>query len=292
MSNVDVIDWKLIGTCNLRCLHCYGPPKAERALPFEDLIKIVKVFGILRPEWVVLTGGEPLLVSGIGELMAELSKLGIKIALSTNSYFFRRHQEVIEKHVSSLNIPLDGSTPEIHALSRMDTRSFHSFFDVLEHYNRDPSKKPELLRVGSVYSAANQNDFLAMAELLRPFQAIIHSWKIYELIEYEFQPELRKPIVHVRDTFERAMRRLKAGISPEFAKKLKIAAATQRDKAYFMVNPRGYLVLPTDVGGVTFEKPLGSVLLEPLSELICKWQMAILANNYYGNHGLHYTSEE
>ena len=29
---IKAIDWKLIGTCNLRCLHCYGPPKTERVL--------------------------------------------------------------------------------------------------------------------------------------------------------------------------------------------------------------------------------------------------------------------
>ena len=69
---ISIIDWKLLGTCNLRCLHCYGPPKSERELPFDDLIKIINKFPKLGVEWVVLTGGEPLLVKNIERVMEHI----------------------------------------------------------------------------------------------------------------------------------------------------------------------------------------------------------------------------
>jgi len=90
--NIDTVDWKLIGTCNLRCLHCYGPPKTERALPHDQLLEIIEKFKDLKVKTVVLTGGEPLLVQNIGEIMKILYESNITIALSTNTSFFSRFE--------------------------------------------------------------------------------------------------------------------------------------------------------------------------------------------------------
>ncbi len=198
------INW--VGTCNLRCLHCYGPLKKEKPLPLEKLLTLISKFQELKLSWVVITGGEPLIVPNIDIVMRTLKQTGVKIALSTNSTFFRRFQTLIEECVSSLNIPLDGSTPQIHAASRMDERSFHTFFDVLEHYRHCPERKPEILRIGSVYSKATHGDFVAMARLLEPYAHLIDTWKIYEIIDDEFQPEPRHPIMYEQNTSEKKWR--------------------------------------------------------------------------------------
>lgn len=287
---IDVIDWKLIGTCNLRCLHCYGPPKSERALPLEQLLEVVSRFAEINPPWVVLTGGEPLIVPRIDSVMRRLKAAGIRIALSTNSSFFRRHQAVIEACVASLNIPLDGSTPRIHAASRADETSFHTFFDVLGYYRDYPERKPEILRVGTVYSKATRGDFVAMARLLEPFAAIMDTWKIYEIIDYEFQPELRRPILHEHGTFGEEMADLLRNTS--LAPKILLASAHSRDRAYFMVNPRADVVVPTSKNGVTYESIVGNLLATPVLEIITTWQQHITPDNYYLNHRLHYHKTE
>lgn len=283
---LDIVDWKLIGTCNLHCLHCYGPPKSEKSLPLEQLLTIISKFQEMNLEWVVVTGGEPLVVPDISTVMKRLKEVGVKIALSTNSTFFRRFQELIEECVSSLNIPLDGSTPQIHAASRMDEKSFHTFFDILEFYRLYPERKPEILRVGSVYSKVTRGDFVAIARLLEPYITVIDSWKIYEIIDYEFQPELRKPIMHEHDIFGEEM----AGLLGQtvLAPKVNIASATSRDKAYFMVNPRGDVVVPTDKEGTTYEIPVGNLLTMPLEQIVVNWQQSIISVNYYLNHHIHY----
>lgn len=283
---IDIVDWKLIGTCNLRCLHCYGPLKKEKPLPLEQLLTLISKFEELKLSWVVITGGEPLIVPNIDTVMRTLKQVGVKIALSTNSTFFRRFQKLIEECVSSLNIPLDGSTPQTHAASRMDEKSFHTFFDVLEHYHHCPERKPEILRVGSVYSKATHGDFVAMAQLLEPYARLIDTWKIYEIIDYEFQPELRQPIMHEHDTFGEEMAKLLE--QTDLAPKITLAPAKSRDKAYFMVNPRGDVVVPTDKGGMTYEIPIGNLLTMPLAEVVANWQQYIAPDNYYLNHRLHY----
>ncbi len=283
---IDTVDWKLIGTCNLRCLHCYGPPKTERALPAEQLLEIIEKFKALKVKTVVLTGGEPLLVPSIGEVMRTLYEENMTIALSTNTSFFSRYEGEIGKYVSSLNIPLDGSTSEIHAKSRVDRNTFFSCLEVLRHYKTKPSEKPRLLRVGTVYSKATSGDFLAIAQLLQPFIEVINTWKIYELIDYEFQQDLRQSIIHETSAFEAEMAELLQ--KSDFGSKIMIAPASARDKAYFMVNPKGMVVIPTNINGVTHEVAVGDILKDPLDDLAGQWFQKINTGNYQENHGQHY----
>jgi MoaA/NifB/PqqE/SkfB family radical SAM enzyme len=285
---VDIIDWKLIGTCNLQCKHCYGPPKTEKALPLDTLLTLVIKFEELGAKWVVLTGGEPLIVLGIDQVIRQLRCSGMKVALSTNTSFFHRHQRTIEDYVSSLNIPLDGSTPEIHAQSRKDQRSYHTFFEVLRYYRDYPQVKPILLRVGTVYSMATSGDFLAMAKVLEPFAEVIDTWKIYELIEHKLQRDLRQPLIHKHGMFEREMKTLIDNTS--LAPKIMLAPASSRDQAYFMVNPKGQVVVPTTIQGIMGDVVIGDLLNIPLTEIIEKWKTHIIVDNYYTNHR-HYNDE-
>jgi MoaA/NifB/PqqE/SkfB family radical SAM enzyme len=281
-TQIDVIDWKLIGACNLHCLHCYGPPKTENSLPFSKLERIIDQLKMLRPSWVVLTGGEPLLVPRIGEVMRLLNSRDIQIALSTNASFFKRHQEAIERYVSSLNLALDGSTPEIHARSRQDTSTYHACFAILNHYHQHPERKPQLLRVGTVYSRATQGDLISIARILEPFAEIIGTWKIYELIEYAIQQDLRAPLIHDSKEFEQETARLLESTS--FAPKIMLASAAQRDKAYFMINPKGIVVLPIEEHGVTSERPLGNMLTDDLSKIVERWGKTVAHRKYTNNH--------
>lgn len=283
---IDTVDWKLLGSCNLKCLHCYGSPKHQKHLPLELLLKIIDRFAELKIRRVVLTGGEPLLVKGIDVVLSRLAGHNISIALSTNTSFFGKHQRAIEQHVYSLNVPLDGPTPEIHARSRMDTSSFYSCLEVLRYYRSNPARKPTLIRVGTVYSSTTAGTFLQMANLLEPFASTINTWKIYELMEYEFQPELRARIRPEQGGFEREMVELLTTTS--FPSKIMPSPASGRDRAYFMINPLGQLVLPTEIQGVTKEIVLGSFIDDPLNVLVKKWAGEIDLNKYNSNHEGHY----
>lgn len=281
--SIDTVDWKLIGTCNLRCLHCYGPLKNVRALPLERLLEIVGKFKQLGVRTAVLTGCEPLLVRGISELLQALHEAGIGPAISTNGTLVKHYREEIRKYALSLNLALDGSTPELHARSRLDTKTYSDCLDALQYYLEHPEEKPRLIRVGTVYSLATRGDLLAIAEVLRPYMSIIDSWKIYELINHEVQPELREPIIHDHQDFLDETARLTE--LSGFGKKLKVAATTARNKAYFMINPAGQLVVPTDENGVTHDVIVGSLLHDDLDTLVANWKGLVDIENYHWNHG-------
>lgn len=289
IMKINVIDWKLIGTCNLRCAHCYGPPKSERALKTDKLASIIDKFSNLNPEWVVLTGGEPLLVPNLETILSRLKNNGIKIALSTNGYDFENNESLIRNYVDSLNIPLDGSTPEIHAISRNDVQSYFDFFNILDFYLQHPEFKPGLLRAGTVYSKATKGDLQNIERKLNPYFKIIDSWKIYELIEYSIQREQRANLLQNQSTFnDETKNLLKVSKNGE---KILLASVSRRNKAYFMINPRGDLVVPTEIEGVTKEIVLGNILDDNLDDLVGKWGTAVSDDNYRDNHK-HYLRED
>ena len=285
---IEVVDWKLIGACNLKCLHCYGPPKNLKALPLGDLLTILAKFRKLGPKWIVMTGGEPLLVPQIDMLLERVVDSSIKVALSTNTNYFRRHQDSIERYGNSLNIPIDCSTPMIHSKSRQDETSYHTFFGVLRQYQDNPARKPYLLRVGTVFSKANQDDLVNIARTLEPFANVIDTWKIYELIDYEFEPEQRADLIHKKGSFEEKASSLVKETS--LSSKISFAPAYSRDKAYFMVNPSGHVVVPTEREGVTFELPIGNLIRDPLEDIVERWKQQADQINYFQSHA-HYWAQ-
>jgi len=252
----------------------------------ESLLAITNRFVDLNVRRVVLTGGEPLMVKGIETVLAHLAENDIAVALSTNTSFFAKHRRAIEQYVHSLNIPLDGPTAQVHALSRVDSSSFYTCLEVLRYFRKNPTKKPPLLRVGTVYSKATAGTFLEMAELLEAFSDVINTWKIYELMDYEFQPELRQQIQPEKGGFADEMTMLLTKSS--FSSKIMMSPALDRDKAFFMVNPAGQLVLPTQVDGVTKEVVLGNFLEDPLDDLLKRWEQDADLDKYHSNHEGHY----
>jgi len=67
----------------------------------------------LGVEWVVLTGGEPLMNPGLFELCAELRLRRIRITLLSSGLLLSRYAEQIADHVDEVIVSLDGPA-EIH----------------------------------------------------------------------------------------------------------------------------------------------------------------------------------
>ena len=82
--------------CNLRCHYCMPEadytwlPKAD-VLTFEEITRLVAVFGALGVDKVRLTGGEPLLRADLPDLIAMLARRGFvrELAMTTNGVLLR-----------------------------------------------------------------------------------------------------------------------------------------------------------------------------------------------------------
>ncbi len=109
--------------CNFRCPYCmpretFGEgyrflPSADR-LSFEEIARLARLFAAEGVRKIRLTGGEPLLRTGISDLVGELSAIpGIEdLALTTNGVLLAQHAaELRGQGLSRVTVSLDSIDP-------------------------------------------------------------------------------------------------------------------------------------------------------------------------------------
>lgn len=110
--------------CNLRCFYCL-PSKDEdiawkpknKLLTFEEIETLSRIFIALGVDKIRITGGEPLVRTGLCDLLNSLGKLksiGLKtLAMTTNGLLLAKHASTIRQAgVTHLNISLDSLRKE------------------------------------------------------------------------------------------------------------------------------------------------------------------------------------
>ncbi len=106
--------------CNYRCHYCRDEEhvtktKRNEVLSYDEIARIVRIFGELGVKKVRLTGGEPLLRKDILSLVAMLGKIkNIKdIPLSTNAHLLAKYaKELQHLGINRVNISLDSLQEE------------------------------------------------------------------------------------------------------------------------------------------------------------------------------------
>lgn len=89
----------------------FTPP--ARLMQVDEIEAIAKIFVELGVNKIRLTGGEPLVRKGAEEIILRLSKLPVKLTLTTNATRLHDFVDVLkEANVHSLNISLDTLQPE------------------------------------------------------------------------------------------------------------------------------------------------------------------------------------
>ncbi len=109
----DYLRISLTDNCNLRCFYCmpeedyvFTPP--AKLMQVDEIEAIAKIFVQLGVNKIRLTGGEPLVRKGAEDIILRLSKLPVKLTLTTNASRLHDFVDVLkEANVHSLNISLD-----------------------------------------------------------------------------------------------------------------------------------------------------------------------------------------
>jgi GTP 3',8-cyclase len=111
----------LTDRCNFRCAYCMPERPVwgakEALLSLEELRQLMEIFVTrLGIEQLRLTGGEPLLRSGVGRFVAMLSELrcaGLRrVSLSTNGVLLSRYaRELADTGLDDVNVSLDSLSP-------------------------------------------------------------------------------------------------------------------------------------------------------------------------------------
>lgn len=108
----------LTDNCNLRCFYCmpkedYEFTPASRLMQADEIEALAKIFVDLGVNKIRLTGGEPLVRKDAKNIILALSKLPVKLTLTTNATRLHEFIDTLEQsNIKSLNISLDTLQPE------------------------------------------------------------------------------------------------------------------------------------------------------------------------------------
>ncbi len=109
----DYLRISLTERCNLRCFYCMpeeGIQLREKSqfMTSEEVISIAKTFVGLGVKKIRLTGGEPLIKKDAPNLIRELGKLPVELAITTNAVLVDKFIDVFkEAGIKSVNVSLD-----------------------------------------------------------------------------------------------------------------------------------------------------------------------------------------
>ncbi len=104
--------------CPYLCPQCYVT-RGHTDIPLSYAERVIDGFLRNRAGLVQLTGGEPLLYSGLFELIPFCSRRGIFTTVATSGKGFRReHLSLFRENGVMVHASLNGSTKEIHQITR------------------------------------------------------------------------------------------------------------------------------------------------------------------------------
>ncbi|MGL5863939.1 MAG: radical SAM protein [Phycicoccus sp.] len=109
--------------CNLACAYCCAessPRAASRRLPVDVAVDILDEFRALGGQEVLLTGGEPFMHPGLGDIVAATH--GLECSVLTNAMILGRgaRRQVLEglRRDVALQVSVDSATPTLHDSQR------------------------------------------------------------------------------------------------------------------------------------------------------------------------------
>jgi Fe-coproporphyrin III synthase len=110
--------------CNCRCVMCdIWKTDSTREISLAELERHGEDIARLRVAWVVFSGGEPLMHSGLFRLCRFLRQRNIRTTLLSTGLLLERHASQIVEWVDDVIVSLDGP-PEIHDAIRRVPRAF------------------------------------------------------------------------------------------------------------------------------------------------------------------------
>ncbi|HEY0341787.1 MAG TPA: radical SAM protein, partial [Steroidobacteraceae bacterium] len=119
-----LVSWQITRNCDLACVHCCTESAPAKALADEiDADTAFRIAAeIIRAEvpYVMLCGGEPLLVPHFMELAERLGNAGVHLKIETNGQRFDAAvaERLAKLPIRSIQVSLDADDPDIYARQR------------------------------------------------------------------------------------------------------------------------------------------------------------------------------
>ena len=154
-----MVDWAITPRCNLNCKHCRG--FAEQELSTERAKRLIDEIAELKPDWVIIEGGEPLLRKDIFELLGLMRQKQIEVHFITNGMLLSPQIRSKLKHLGiRVMISIDGSTPSTYEAIRHGAN-----FDMVVQTARDCAREGLLEAINTTILKTNYTDIPGIFQL-------------------------------------------------------------------------------------------------------------------------------
>jgi len=190
------VDWAITTRCNLDCLHCVGMEEGETS--HEEAIKIAREIIALKPRWIILEGGEPLMRPDLTEIGTMFRDAGIEVFLITNGNAFT--EEKLRELVSyspKILFSIDGATQEVYEYTKRGAS-----FDVAREWARKCADAGIFHGITTVLSKTNlgqMGDLIKLTEDLGGERVIFLPLKPFgegEITKSYYEEQLLSPQEH------------------------------------------------------------------------------------------------
>jgi MoaA/NifB/PqqE/SkfB family radical SAM enzyme len=191
--------WKITSDCTQNCGFCFAKPDEPSADLTSDKTKILSRIIDEGIKYINFTGGEPLLVKNIADLIKQASSARIYTALSTNGDLLTKEFiESVDGYLNQIGLPLDGSNDKIMQSVRGTPHGFSQFHKNMSILENTNIKK----RINTLVCDANGNDLQNIYESIKKYN--IDEWK---LIKYY-------PITKLDDKFSLSDEKYNSYVNP------------------------------------------------------------------------------
>jgi len=118
------VSWQLTRDCDLCCLHCCTDSAPGKKLPDEldatEAMRVAEDIARNAVPYVMLCGGEPLVVPHFFEVAEALGRAGVQLKIETNGQRFDSAvaERLARLPIRSIQISLDGDTQETYERQR------------------------------------------------------------------------------------------------------------------------------------------------------------------------------
>lgn len=289
-----VIDWRITDVCTNNCGYCYAltkntPYENEITDEFENrcfefIDKIDNISSRLGEKIVCISGGEPTTLGGLlPKVVNELHKKNFIIFLSTNGAFYLEHRVDIENNIAKLSLPLDGYDENSNVICGRSNGYFNKVKEILDIYKQEGKSANFKIKISTVLTKKNCNveHFEKLFNFINNYSDIIDMWKIYQFIpEARGKENKNKYLIYELELIQGCIKDL----SKKSKYKIVLMDRQKRNSIYFIIQPNGDVIIPTDNGSEVNEKKLGNILDDPIDKIIYLWQKQVNRDNQHYNN--------
>ncbi|MGW7073201.1 radical SAM protein [Streptomyces sp. NPDC054855] len=244
------VDMRPIGRCNLSCPFCFGPRHEVPSMSRGVALKVAAALKDGGVRGVVISGGEPTLLSYLHELAAALREPGEdgtapRVVLSTNGLAPLRTMERVLPSLSWIALPLESADADEHRALRTGVAPHRDKMLALLKEVRENHRRVQV-KLGTVVTRLNVRgapDVLNLIEdSCRP-----DVWKVYQMSETNYGADNRDWLAVGDDEFEDVVHRCEIA-AKERDVTLRVYRNKTRTGSYFFIDPDCEVVVVDEDG--------------------------------------------